>query len=283
MSNQAQPPSSNPPGRTFQEYFNTLASTYARSTGNSTYKLLSTYLSQTNPPIVDINSIINDNACGPGTATSAIIAYLRGQEPARIEATDSNPAMVDAAKALIAGRGWKNVRASNEDSHGLGFEDGTFTVSVSNVNANTYEDAGGCLREMYRTLKPGGVVVVSMWKRFGFAELLNGAQRRVSEGRGMELIRVPREEFMGEGYLEGRVREAGFRDVGVEVVRVVSEGEEVEGLREFMVGEFTRVARERWTEREREEWPGVVEGVFREEVERNGGVGFEAWVVTGRK
>lgn len=189
--------------------------------------------------------------------------------------------MVDAAQARIDGSGWRNVRASNQDSHALGFADETFTTSVSNINVSTYADPLACLKEMYRTLKPGGVAVVSMWKRFAAADLIHEAQRAVSAED--EPMKVPRAEFMREGYLEGFVRQAGFEEVRTEVVSALSEGEEVAGLREFMLGDFTKPVRAKWTEREQAEWPAAVERAVRNEVAKNGGIRFEAWVVTGRK
>ena len=92
------------PGRTFPEYFTQLAANYTRSTGNSTYKVIEAFLRTAQPPVVAANAIINDNACGPGVATAAILAHL-GHEPTHVEATDSVAAMVDAVQHRIQGVG----------------------------------------------------------------------------------------------------------------------------------------------------------------------------------
>ena len=138
---------SNLPDRTFPEYFTQLATNYARSTGDSTYKVISTFLHVADPPAVDADSILNDNACGPGTATAAVIDFL-GSEPARVEATDNVPVMIDAVEHRIKALKWKSVKASVMDFHELSFPDDTFTGANSNINVPTYRDPSKCLRDV---------------------------------------------------------------------------------------------------------------------------------------
>jgi hypothetical protein len=96
---------------------------------------------------------------------------------------------------------------------------------------------------------------------------------------------LPRPEFLEEGVLAGMVVEAGFEEGKVRVLRksVVVGGEDLEGLRGVLLGGFTKPARTGWSEEEEGRWEGVVEEVLREEVEAQGGVVFEAWVVLARK
>ena len=141
------------PGRTFPQYFTELSANYARSTGNSTYKVIDEYLRTTKPSVVNATSVINDNACGPGVVTAAVIEYL-GSEPASILANDSVPAMVNALKHRVEALGWRNVQAVEMDSHELKIPDDHFTVSISNINISTYKVPAQCLKEMRRTLKP---------------------------------------------------------------------------------------------------------------------------------
>lgn len=269
-----------PAGRTFPEYFTQLAVNYSRSTGDSTYKVIEEFLRAAQPPVITTDSLINDNACGPGTATQAIITYL-GAEPARIEATDSVPAMIDALGHRIESLGWNNVKPTLMDSHNLTFPDESFTTCISNISVTNYKDPPQCLQEMHRTLKPDGLAIVSIWKRFGAASLIHAAQKLVRADS--KLMQIPKAELMQNGFLENMVANAGFKSVETRVVSVTCTGQEVEGLRSFILSDFTRTVREPWTEAEQAYWPKAVDRVIQEEVEQYGGVLFEAWVVVGRK
>ena len=268
------------PGRTFPQYFTELAASYSRSTGDSTYKVIEKYLQTAQPPAVDTTSIINDNACGPGTVSTAVITRL-GTEPAQIEANDCVPAMVEATSRRIEALGWKNVTVSEMDSSALVYCDNTFTVSISNISVTNYQDPQKCLTEMHRTLRPDGLAVVSIWKRFGAAEVIHAAQKSVRADS--ELMKVPKSEFMQEGYLSNLITTVGFKSVETNVVSVVCKGEEIEGLRSFVLGDFTRVARAQWTEAEQVQWPDAVDRAIQDETSKFGGIRFDAWVVTGRK
>ena len=167
------------------------------------------------------------------------------------------------------------------DSHHLAFPDETFTTSVSNINVTTYTEPLRCLQEMHRTLKPDGLAIVSIWKRFGVANIIHAAQKLVREDS--EPMKIPKAEFMQDGYLRGMMTEAGYHNVTQRTVSVVCTGEDLEGLRAFTQGAFTSTIREKWTEAEQAHWPGAVEQAIAEEVKRFGGIKFEAWFVTGDK
>ncbi|KAF1807870.1 S-adenosyl-L-methionine-dependent methyltransferase [Eremomyces bilateralis CBS 781.70] len=267
------------PRRTFPKYFTELATNYTLSTGNSTAKVIAKYLAQ-NPSLLDTSSIINDDACGPAIAAAAVIAHL-GHEPNRIDANDNVPAMVEAAEARIKGQGWQHVHAAVIDSHKLPYTDKTFTVSISNISAFTFTDALVCFKEMHRTLQPNGTLVVTVWKRFGAAEIIHAAQKKVRADS--EPMKVPRTEFMHDGFVAEMVRATGFIDVKQEVVSVICEGDEIDGLRGFMLSDFTRSAKEGWNDQEIASWPAAVNEAVKEEVSREGGVKFEAWAVTGKR
>ena len=120
-----------------------------------------------------------------------------------------------------------------------------------------------------------------MWKRFAAAELIHAAQMRVRADA--ELMKIPKAEFMQQDYLQETISSVGFKEVKTEVVSFLCKDEEVEGLRGFMLGDFTRTVRAPWTDAEREQWPSAVDAAIAEEVANYGGVKFEAWVSTGRK
>ncbi|KAL9052900.1 MAG: hypothetical protein Q9162_005126 [Coniocarpon cinnabarinum] len=267
-------------GRTFTQYFTELAAKYLHSTGNSTYKVIYAFLQEKQPSIVDADSVVSDNACGPCVATAAVVQHL-GREPARVEATDNVQAMVDAAEHRVNAMGWKHVKISVMDSHELKFPDETFTVAISNISVTTYTDPYKCLHEMLRTLKPRGVAIVTAWKRFGASELIHAAQKKVRATA--EPMKVPKAEYMREGYLQDVISKTGFKAVHTDSVSILCQGEEIEGIRDFILGDFTRSVRQDWTEEEKSRWPRVVQEVVQDEVASYGGIRFDAWVVTGTK
>lgn len=267
--------------QSFPEYFKKLSTVYARQTGNSTYRLLEQFLRKLQPSLTS-SSVLHDNACGPGTATTAIISYT-GFEPPLIEATDFSPAMIDVLSEEISAENWNNVRASVMDSHELTFPDGTFTTSITNFSIFTFQDPLKCMQEVRRTLKPDGLAIVSTWKRFTVSNLIHTAQRAVRPDA--QLMKVPRAEFMEEGYLWDLMVEAGFSSDKIQVwdISTTIQGHDSVGLRDFMLGGFTASARAGWTEEERARWEGAIDSAIEEEKIRNGGIKMEAWIVAARK
>jgi len=267
--------------QSFPEYFKKLSTIYARQTGNSTYRLLEQILRKLQPSLTP-SSVLHDNACGPGTATTAIISYT-GFEPSLIEATDFSPAMIDVLSKEISAENWKNVRSSVMDSHELTFPDNTFTTSITNFSIFTFQDPLKCMQEVRRTLKPDGLAIVSTWKRFTVSNLIHTAQRAVRPDA--QLMKVPRAEFMEEGYLRDLIAEAGFLSDKIQVwdIGTTIQGQDSVGVREFMLGDSTASARAGWTEEEQARWEGAIDSAIEEEKIRNGGIKMEAWIVTARK
>ena len=273
---------SSPPTRTVADWFNAMSTSYAHSTGNTTSTLLTLALSSYLPStFLTPSTILHDNACGPGTATIAAVTHS-GAEPARVEATDTSPGMIAAAQHTIKAAGWERVTATVMDSQALEFGDATFTASITNFSTTNMSDPSLMFSEVARTLQSGGTGLWLGWKRFTVAEMVHEAQRAV-KGDGVELMKVPKAEWMGEGVIAKGVRKAGLRGVEQREVSFVVKGEEMEGLRGFMLGGFTKEARSGWTEEELGAWEGKVDEALGREVERFGGVRMEAWVVWGTK
>ncbi|GAB1315507.1 S-adenosyl-L-methionine-dependent methyltransferase [Madurella fahalii] len=265
------------------KFFSSLAATYAKQTGNSTRDIFVSSLDAiTSLHPITPSSRIHDNAAGPGTAASVLASTFPAASLPEIVITDSVPAMVSAARDAFASLS-PAVTAQEMDSHALAFPDAHFTHSLLNFSVFAMADPPRCLREMHRTLRPGGVAAVLTWRRFAAGALVRAAQAMVRPD--LPPMHIPHEEMMAEGVLSKLVVEAGFAEEGVQVLekRVVVKGEDLEGLRGFLVGENMLLARKGWTEEEERRWPEVVEKVVRDEVEAEGGVLFEAWVVLARK
>ncbi|KAM5352638.1 hypothetical protein ACJ41O_005360 [Fusarium nematophilum] len=271
-------------GLPFPEWFSLLAANYAQQTGNSTRRMFALSLPdiQALSPITG-DSLIHDNAAGPGTATSVIVDKFPPEDLPSILVTDNVPPMVQGAKDTFAG--WPTVESRVLDSLNLeGIPADHFTHSILNFSIFTFADPLKGLREIHRTLKPGGVAALLTWKRFGAGEAIHAAQALVRPD--LPPMKTPHPEFLEQGVLEKLAMEAGFDAAQIRVSErsIAVSGPELDGgLKKFILGDFTRPARAGWTAEEEGRWPEAVEEAVQREVDAYGGIKFEAWVVLARK
>lgn len=235
--------------------------------------------------------------------------------PGRMYVTDINPAMVDAARttfdtAAKEGRCGCAITYDVSDSIDLDTPSnacpatGSLSHSILNFSIFTLSDPVAGVREMYRTLRPhvsnssfssspsssysntgGGLAVLTSWRRFAVASIIHRAQALIRPD--LPPMKIPRPEFMREGELERVAVEAGFSPARIELEvedLLVREGtEEFAGLRSFMLGDFTKGAREGWSDQDVARWPRALERALREELARYGGIKFEAWILLAQK
>lgn len=271
----------NPPA----QYFTSLARNYGRQTGNSTRALFSSIYGRIKPTIIS-SSVVHDNAGGVGTATSVILDNLaptsRDDTP-EILITDNNPGMIAAAKEAFREMNAKTtvIEADSQDLSTI--PDGKFSHSILNFSVFLFPDALGALREIHRTLQPDGVAVLLTWKRFGFGATIQAAQRLVRPD--LPQMPIPGSHFINEGVLVELVIKAGFSAAKVQVERdeTVRKGGDLEGMKEFMLADFSKMATRGWTDEDMGRWPAAVDEAIQREVEEYGGIRFEAWTVIAHK
>lgn len=271
-------------GLPFPEWFSALAANYAQQTGNSTRNAFDLLLDDINAiePITG-GSVVHDNAAGPGTATSVLVERLPPDDLPRILVTDNVPPMVQAAKDSFSA--WPTIETRLLDSLDLeGIPDDHFTHSILNFSAFTFADPLKGLKEIHRTLKSPGLAALLVWKRFGAGEVIHAAQALVRPD--LPPMRIPNPQFQEEGYLQKLAAEAGFEPSRMKMScwTVVVKGPELDdGLRKFILSDFTRPARAGWTDEEVDRWPEAVDQVVQKEIDAYGGVKFESWVVLASK
>lgn len=188
---------------------------------------------------------------------------------------------------LVAGTR-ATVSAAVMDGQELQFPEGMFDISVTNFGVFFFPEPGRGVREVWRTLKPGGTAVVTAWEMVGFLPVFWEVQRVVGPGRE---VRAPTlEEWMRRGKLEGVMGEGGFGEVRMERKEVFmgweTEGAMVGGLVDLFLG----LVGEEWSVEEKGRLREVTEGVVREQrgrlvVEEEGrlGVRMGAWIAVVRK
>jgi SAM-dependent methyltransferase len=99
-------------------------------------------------------------AAGTGVVTRAMASTLGDR--ASIVATDLNPAMLEHAAALGAGR---SVEWRQADAMQLPFPDGAFDAVVCQFGVMFFPDKRRAFAEALRVLNPGGVFIFNVWDR----------------------------------------------------------------------------------------------------------------------
>ncbi|KAJ3541889.1 hypothetical protein NM208_g4386 [Fusarium decemcellulare] len=268
----------------FPEYFSAFAANYAKQTGNSTARMFAQSWDniQAASPITK-DSVVHDNAAGPGTATSIIVDKLPADELPSVLVTDNVPPMVKGAEDSFASL--PKIETRVLDSLNLeGIPTDHFTHSILNFSAFTFADPLKGLQEIHRTLKPGGLAVLTVWKRFGAGETIHAAQAIVRPD--LPPMKIPHPEFMQQGHLEKLAAEAGFDPTKIQVSQqnvVVSGPELDDGLKLFLLGDLMRPARAGFTDEDKKKWPEAVDQAIKKESETYGGVKFESWVILAKK
>ncbi|RSM09491.1 hypothetical protein CEP52_004103 [Fusarium oligoseptatum] len=268
----------------FPDYFSALAANYAQQTGNATRTAFNQVFNDFHAiePVTK-DSVVHDNAAGPGTATSVLVDRLPAGDLPQILVTDNVPPMVQAAKDSFTA--WPTVETRVLDSQNLeGITDEHFTHSVLNFSAFTFADPLKGLKEIHRTLKSPGLAALLVWKRFGAGEVIHAAQALVRPD--LPPMKIPNPQFMEEGYLKKITAEAGFDSSKMQMStwKIIVKGPELDdGLKKFILSDFTRPARAGWTDEEVGRWPEAVDKAIQKEIDAYGGVKFETWVVLARK
>ncbi|MEY2936700.1 MAG: Demethylmenaquinone methyltransferase, partial [Pseudomonadota bacterium] len=149
---------------------------------------------------------------GPG-----VLALELAPRVARVDAVDFSPAMLAELEQQRQARGIENVFAQVADGQALPFADASFDVAFSMFGLMFFPDRKRGFAELYRTLKPGGVAVVSSWapvEQSSLMILMFGALRAADPTRAApqtNLLNLENPELF-----ERELKQAGFRDVRVE-------------------------------------------------------------------
>lgn len=271
------------------DYFSKFASVYVHQTGNSTLNILADVIVdnvQKSAHPIGPDSVVHDTAAGPGIGAAALVASLpKDQLPKEMLVSDSVAMMVSAARESLAASPLPHVECKELDSQDLSsVPDSYFTHSIDNFSVFTFARPADAARETYRTLRPGGLAVVTCWRRFAPMFIVHAAQKKIRPD--LPLMPTPSPEFFEEGVLQRVVEEGGFAKDNIKVVDkvlVVTEDKNVAGLTMLMSGPMMGKAREGYTEEEQARWGESVSQSVAEEIEQFGGIRFEAYVLLATK
>lgn len=230
-----------------------------------------------------------DNACGTGAASEE---FLKVFPTAEIYAADVVPPMVMAFKAVVAAktdlqRQVKDIRLENAQD--LSFQDNMFDVSITNFGIFFFEDSSKAARQIYRTLKPGGTAVVSVWRKLGFTDILYAIQQEHKIQKPLKEMPLMESWFPKEK-LSTTLTEAGFQKVEVHPLTVQLWGKDKEDFKTVLLENLGALTMVSWTDDERAKLPGYISKMVDERQEefcisQNGRVGcnMDVWVATATK
>jgi SAM-dependent methyltransferase len=237
---------------------------------------------------------ILDNACGPLVLTNAILhdEDIKAYANVHISAVDFNEAFIENNQGIIDAMEYRKgvtIQTAVMNGMDLKFPDDVFDVSFTSLGIFAFPDPVKGARELYRTLKPGGVAALTTWKRVGWVSFLHEVEKRVRPGEA--LTQFPfLEAWSVPGKLAETLREGGFGDVVEDEVVSYAWFEGEEGAARSLSETVEMLVGRNWGEGGKEK---MYEGLRRgmeggSELMRRGDggkVGFEmvAWTGVGRK
>ena len=161
--------------------------------------------------IKDGDKII-DIACGTGLV-SFPAAELAG-EKGFVLANDISDKMVEAGTAIAKERDLSNISFQRMDAEELTVEDDSYNIALCALGLMYFPDPLKAMKEMYRSLKPGGHAVVAVWgqrKKCGWAEVFEIVDRRVASEVCPMFFNLG-----NEGTLQKYMSAGGFKNISVE-------------------------------------------------------------------
>ena len=122
-------------------------------------------IAKVEPSIISPEAKILENLCGTGFVTEDILK--RGSE-AQFHAVDAAPNMIELAKAKLGDK--PNIHYGVMPGEILEFPDKHFTHSFTNLGILFFKSPAAGAEEIWRTLKPGGIAIVTSWSRLDTVE-----------------------------------------------------------------------------------------------------------------
>ncbi|PKS06180.1 hypothetical protein jhhlp_007497 [Lomentospora prolificans] len=196
-------------------FFNAIASIYDRSTGGSTREFAREILKL---PQFDLPSdaVVLDNGCGTGAVIEEIIIHKRDAPIPQIVGVDPANALVDVAREKVAALPSavaEKITLDVMSGEKLGFDDNTFTHTFTHLALPFFSDPVAGAKEIYRTLKPGGVAAVTTWVEVGFLRnVIQPAQKAVRPDQTPFNLPV-KPEWFEPGHLTQVIKDGGFEKV----------------------------------------------------------------------
>lgn len=224
------------------------------------------------------SSVVLDNACGPGVITDGIKA--QSLSFARLCAVDVSPGMIETLRR----KALPDVEAEVMDAQGLSFAENTFTHSFTNLAIFLLPEPEKGAAEIYRTLKPGGVAVVTSIKHVGWPRIFQAAQRKVKPEAPL-FNGMLAEEWATKEKLDAVLQEGGFLSENITITIIESSvpGSLQKPFLDSIVDPVTATITEGWSEHEKQQFGSALQEQI--QVSMTDGQEFElvTWAATAKK
>ncbi|KAH7116102.1 S-adenosyl-L-methionine-dependent methyltransferase [Dendryphion nanum] len=235
---------------TVLDLFNSIAAGYEVGTGGCTYDTARHIFSLC--PITK-DSIILDNACGPGIVAHYLLsaAAFSSQPAPTLHCTDFSPAMIQVARDTFAQL--PNAASVSFDvmsGEDLSFPDNTFTHSITNFGIMFFPDAVQGAKEIYRTLRPGGTAVVTSWAKMGYVEPIHRAQKATKPHCELFVPPMPPQWYSAEHVIDV-LKKGGFEHVEIHEKVVCFGGESAREVSEMVLKLFGGIITKTWSDEEK--------------------------------
>jgi len=160
---------------------------------------------------------ILDIACGTGLI-SFRAADLTGNN-GYVLGTDISDKMVEISRQTALEKNLNNIRFERMEAETLKVPDSSFDLALCALGLMYVTDPALALREMYKSLKPGGRAVAAVWGRrqhCGWAEIFEIVDRRVAS----EVC--PMFFYLGNpNVLDVHYANAGFKDLKTSAINTI--------------------------------------------------------------
>lgn len=217
------------------------------------------------PRIAD-GATINDNGCGTGAATAAVVESLKGSSTnVTVKGNDINEDALIIYRKRAEEGGWP-AEGVNIDSNHLGFATGTFDLTIGNALLFVLPNDGiDAIKEAYRTLKSGGQAIFNSWAYVPNMPPLEVAAKE-TRPEGSPLPRAGLEKWTKADFLHQVIRDGGFKQNKItvhqrEVYTTVAEIHRYANMLWSFIGGTTPIG---WLESDEENWDKAIEVIIRE-------------------
>lgn len=215
---------------------------------------------------IDSGATINDNGCGTGAATAAVVASLKGSPASvAVKGNDINEDALKIYRQRAKEGGW-DAEGVNMDSNHLSFAAGTFDLTIGNALLFVLPNDGiDAVKEAYRTLKPGGQAIFNSWAHVPNMPPLEVAAKE-TRPEGSPLPRAGLEKWTRADFLHQVMREGGFEQEQItvhqrEVYTTVAEIDRYANMLWSFIGGTTPIG---WLESDEKNWDKAIEVIIRE-------------------
>ena len=158
-----------------------------------------------------------DIACGSGQVSFPVAKEIG--HSGHLHGTDLSDNMVQLASAKSESLGYTNTSFKQMDAENITFDDNSFDLVFSSLGLMYFPDPMRSFSEMYRVLKPGGQLGITVWgerKNCGWAAVFEIVDRRVvSEVCPMFF------QYGNRKVMETALTTSGFNNLNIETINTI--------------------------------------------------------------